>query len=297
MTLARNSEQVARVGELELAYETFGDPGDPAVLLIMGLGAQMIFWPEELCEALAQTGRFVIRFDNRDAGRSTILDLSPPNFLHVAAGEAEAPYLLQHMADDAVGLLDHLAIERAHVVGASMGGMVAQRVAIDHPERVLTLASIMSTTGDPEVGRTTPEAMEVLMTAPPTDRDGYIEGTVTARGVIGSKPADEVRTRDLAGRSFDRGYHPDGTARQLAAIAASPDRGPELRQLAVPTVVIHGADDPLIGVSGGEATAAAIPGSELVVIEGMGHDMPLWAIDRIAGALIGNFERAAATAG
>ncbi len=297
MTVARNPEQVARVGELELVYETFGDSGDPAVLLIMGLGAQMIFWPEELCEALAANGNYVIRFDNRDAGRSTVLDLSPPNFLQVAAGEAEAPYLLQHMADDAVGLLDQLGIERAHVVGASMGGMVAQRVAIDHPERVLSLASIMSTTGDPEVGRTTPEAMEVLMTAPPTDRDGYVEGTVTARGVIGSKPADEARTRDLAERSFDRGYHPDGTARQLAAIAASPDRAPELRELAVPTVVIHGADDPLIGVSGGEATAAAIPGSELVVIEGMGHDMPLWAIDRIAGALIGNFERAAATAG
>jgi pimeloyl-ACP methyl ester carboxylesterase len=297
MTVARNSEQFARVGELELAYETFGDPGDPAVLLIMGLGAQMIFWPEELCEALAASDNFVIRFDNRDAGRSTVLDASPPNFLLVAAGEAEAPYLLQHMADDAVGLLDQLGIECAHVVGASMGGMVAQRVAIDHPQRVLSLASIMSTTGDPEVGRTTPEAMEVLMTAPPTDRDGYIEGTVTARGVIGSKPADEARTRDLAERSYDRGYHPDGTARQLAAIAASPDRAPELRELAVPTVVIHGADDPLIGVSGGEATAAAIPGSQLVVIDGMGHDMPVWAIDRIAGALIGNFERAAATAG
>jgi pimeloyl-ACP methyl ester carboxylesterase len=296
MTVAKNREQFARVGEVELAYETFGRPGDPAVLLIMGLGSQMIFWPDELCEALAAAGNFVIRFDNRDAGRSTVLDLSPPDFRRVASGDAEAPYLLQHMADDAIGLLDHLGIERAHVVGASMGGMVAQRVAIDHPERVISLASIMSTTGDPEVGRPTPQAMEVLMTAPPTDRDGYIEGTVKARGVIGSKPADEARTRDLAQRAFDRGYHPDGTARQLAAIAASPDRTSDLRRVVAPTVVIHGSDDGLITLSGGEATAAAIPGSELVVIDGMGHDMPLWAIDRIAGALIDNFERATETA-
>ena len=290
--MAAAGERIARVGEIELAYETFGDPADSAVVLIMGLGSQMIFWPEELCDLLAATTRFVIRFDNRDAGRSTVLDLGPPNFLQVAAGEAEAPYLLQHMAEDAVGLLDDLGIERAHIVGASMGGMVAQRVAIDHPERVLSLASIMSTTGDPEVGRTTPEAMAVLMTRPPSDRDGYVESTVAARAVIGSQPPDEARTRDLAERAFDRGYHPDGTARQLAAIAASPDRTSELRRIEAPTVVIHGADDGLITVSGGEATAAAIPGSELLVLEGMGHDISPRFVDRIAAALSANFERA-----
>jgi pimeloyl-ACP methyl ester carboxylesterase len=290
--MAAAGERIARVGEIELAYETFGDPADSAVLLIMGLGSQMIFWPEELCEALAGRGHFVIRFDNRDAGRSTVLDHSPPDFRQVASGDAEAPYLLQHMAEDAVGLLDDLGIERAHIVGASMGGMVAQRLAIDHPGRVLSLASIMSTTGDPEVGRPTPEAMAVLMTRPPSDRDGYVESTVAARAVIGSQPPDEARTRDLAERAFDRGYHPDGTARQLAAIAASPDRTSELRRIEAPTVVIHGADDGLITVSGGEATAAAIPGSELLVLEGMGHDISPRFVDRIAAALSANFERA-----
>jgi pimeloyl-ACP methyl ester carboxylesterase len=284
--------RIAKLGEIELAYETFGDPTEPAVLLIMGLGAQMIFWPEELCEKLARAGYFVIRFDNRDAGRSTVLELEPPDLGRVAAGDAEAPYLLQHMADDAIGLLDHLGIERAHVVGASLGGMIAQRLAIDHPERVLTLASIMSTTGDRGVGHPTPEAMAVLMAAPPTDREGYLESTVAARAVIGSQPPDEARTRDLAERSFDRGYHPDGTARQFAAVMASPDRTPELNQITLPTVVIHGADDALIGVSGGEATAAAIPGSQLIVIDGMGHDLPPRFLDRIAGALTANFERA-----
>jgi pimeloyl-ACP methyl ester carboxylesterase len=292
MTVTQTGEQFATVGEIELAYETFGRPDDPPVLLIMGLGAQMIFWPDELCEKLAQAGYFVIRFDNRDTGRSTVLGHTPPDLRRVAAGDAEAPYLLQHMAADAVGLLDHLEIERAHVVGASLGGMIAQRVAIDHPERVLSLASIMSTTGDRGVGHPTPEAMAVLMTAPPTDRDGYVASTVAARAVIGSQPPDEARARDLAERSFDRGYHPDGTARQFAAIMASPDRAPELREIEAPTVVIHGADDALIGVSGGEATAAAIPGAELVVIDGMGHDLPPRFLDGIVAALTANFARA-----
>jgi pimeloyl-ACP methyl ester carboxylesterase len=297
MAIAQTREQFARVGEIELAYETFGERGDPAVLLIMGLGAQMIFWPSELCEALAEAGYFVIRFDNRDAGRSTVLDQHrPPDLRRVAAGDLETPYLLQHMAADAVGLLDALGIERAHIVGASLGGMIAQRVAIDDPGRVLSLASIMSTTGDPDVGRPTAEAMAVLMTRAPTDRDGYIRTTLEARAVIGSQPPDRERVLDLAERSFDRGYHPDGTARQFAAIIASPDRTPELRELSVPTVVIHGAEDALIGISGAEATAAAIPGAELIVIEGMGHDLPVWALERIAAALERNFERAAASA-
>ena len=298
MTTPSNSgERFVRVGDVELAYETFGRPGEPAVLLIMGLGSQLILWPEELCEALAAAGYFVIRFDNRDVGRSTILDAPPPDLQRVAAGEADAPYLLDQMAEDAVGLLDALGIERAHVVGASLGGMIAQRLAIDHPERVLTLASIMSTTGDREVGNPTPEAMTVLMTAPPLDRDGYLESTVRARGVIGSRPLDEDRTRDLAGRSFDRGYHPQGTARQFAAIIASPDRTPALRELRVPTLVLHGSEDPLIDPSGGRATAAAIPDAELIEIDGMGHDLPLWSLERLAEALTRNVERAGASAG
>ncbi len=293
MEIARTGEQFTKVGEIDLAYETFGDRADPAVLLIMGLGAQMIFWPDELCELLAADGNFVIRFDNRDAGRSTVLDgHEAPDLRRVVAGEAEAPYLLEQMAEDAVGLLDALGVDRAHVVGASLGGMIAQRVAIDHPDRVLSLASIMSSTGATDVGRPTPEAMAVLMTRAPTDRDGYVRGTVAARAVIGSQPPDVERTRDLAERAFDRGYHPEGTARQFAAIAASADRSGDLAGIDAPTVVVHGSDDPLITLSGGEATAAAIPGAELVVIEGMGHDLPPWALERVAGAILDNVERA-----
>jgi pimeloyl-ACP methyl ester carboxylesterase len=292
MATAGTGEQFARVGDVELAYETFGDPNDPGLLMVMGLGAQMIFWPEELCELLAAAGLRVIRFDNRDAGRSTVLaDLRPPDFRRVLAGELKAPYLLADMAADAVGLLDHLGIDRAHVAGASLGGMIAQRIAIDHADRVLTLASIMSTTGDPAVGRPTPAAMEVLMSRAPADRDAYVEATVAARGVIGSQPPDEARTRELVERAFDRGYHPDGTARQFAAIVASPDRTPELAGITAPTVVIHGAEDSLIDVSGGEATAAAIPGAELVVIDGMGHDLPPWALEPVAAALTRNVAR------
>ena len=295
MAIARTGEQFTPVGdgEVELAYESIGDPGDPAVLLVMGLGSQMIFWPDELCETLAAAGYHVIRFDNRDSGRSTVLEHhEPPPVPRVLAGELEAPYLLADMAADAVGLLDALGIERAHVVGASLGGMIAQRIAIDHPERVLSLASIMSTTGDTAVGRPTPEAMAVLMTRAPADREGYIRTTLEARAVIGSQPPDRDRILDLAQRAYERGYHPEGTARQFAAVVASPDRTPELRELDVPTTVIHGAADPLIGVSGGEATAAAIPDAELVVIENMGHDLPPWAVERIAAALLRNFERA-----
>ncbi|MDX6582390.1 MAG: hypothetical protein QOI10_1574 [Solirubrobacterales bacterium] len=292
MAVAITGEQFTSVGEVELAYQAFGDPADPAVLLIMGLGAQMIFWPEELCEALAVAGHYVIRFDNRDAGRSTVLgEHEPPDLRLVAAGDLEPPYLLEHMAADAVGLLDSLEIDRAHIVGASLGGMIAQKVAIDHPDRVLSLASVMSTTGDPDVGRPTPEAMAVLMTRAPTDRDGYVRTTIEARAVIGTQPPDEGRTRELAERAFDRGYHPDGTARQFAAVVASPDRTPDLGAIEAPAVVVHGSDDPLITPSGGEATAAAIPNAELVVIAGMGHDLPPAHWGRIAEALIVNFER------
>ncbi len=298
MAVAESAEQFARVGEVELAYETVGDPADPAVLLIMGLGAQLIYWPERLCELLAAAGHRVIRFDNRDCGRSTKLDgLGVPDIGAALRGAGvEPPYRLEDMAADSVGLLDELGIGRAHVVGASLGGMIAQRVAIDHPERVLSLASIMSTTGDRAVGRASPEASAVLMTRPATERAEYVTGFLAARRVIGSHGAlfDEEPIRELAERAYDRGFFPEGTARQLAAILASPDRTPELAGVTAPTVVIHGADDPLIGVSGGRATAAAIPGSELLVIEGMGHDLPRALLEQVAEALERNFARAAA---
>ncbi len=278
MAVVQSAEQFARVGEVELAYETIGDPADPAVLLIMGLGAQLIYWPERLCELLAGAGYHVIRFDNRDCGRSTKLDgLGIPDIGRLLGGDAvEVPYGLEDMAADSVGVLDELGIERAHLVGASLGGMIAQRVAIDSADRVLSLASIMSTTGDRAVGRASPAARAVLMARPASERAEYVAGFVDARRAIGSQGElfDEEAIRELAGRAYDRGFFPGGTARQLAAVLAAADRTPQLAGVRAPTVVIHGIDDPLIGVSGGRATAAAIPGCELVEIEGMGHDLP-----------------------
>lgn len=306
MSVVDLAERTAQVGEIELAYETFGDPSDPAMLLIMGVGAQMILWPEGLCERLAEGGqnqapqqrrgsatpRYVIRFDNRDVGHSSKLAVPPPPPSRVLKGEVtDVPYTLADMASDAVGLLDALGIEAAHIVGASMGGMIAQRVAIDHPERALSLASLMSTTGDRAVGRPTDAGLAALITRPPDDREGYVEAFVAARRVVGSPPVDEAAVRLLASRCFDRGYFPEGTARQMAAILASPDRTPELIRLELPTVAVHGSTDPLITLSGGQATAAAIPGAELVVIEGMGHDFPVWAWEKVAKAIEENAKR------
>jgi pimeloyl-ACP methyl ester carboxylesterase len=290
-----SGELTARIGALELAYETVGARADRPLLLIMGLAAQMILWPDGLCERLAARGFFVVRFDNRDCGRSTVLDhLGPPSLRAVLERRARPPYELSDMACDAAGLLDHLDISAAHVVGASLGGMIAQTLAIEHPERVLSLASMMSTSGDRRVGQPTAEALEVLMTRPPLDaREAYVESAAAARAVIGSPglARDEAWTREAAGRSFDRGIWPDGTLRQLAASIASRNRAERLRSVQAPTVVIHGSEDPLIDVSGGRATAAAIPDAELVVIEGMGHDLPPAAWDRIVDAIAANAGR------
>jgi pimeloyl-ACP methyl ester carboxylesterase len=297
MTAAGSGEQFARAGEIELAYEVFGDPGDPPVLMLMGLGSQMIHWPDGFCELLAGRGYRLIRFDNREAGRSTRLDGTPSRLAELMRGVKVAPpYLLADLAADSVGLLDALGVDRAHVVGASFGGMVAQQIAIDFPQRVLSLASIMSTTGDRSVGEASEAATQLLMTRPATEREAYIEGAVAGRKVLGSVEGlrDDDLVREVAARAFDRGLYPEGTGRQLAAILGSPDRTPSLRELDVPTVVIHGAIDPLIGVSGGRATAAAIPDAELLIIDGMGHDLPPGAWERIVDALTRNFDRAQA---
>jgi pimeloyl-ACP methyl ester carboxylesterase len=277
----------ASVNGIELEYDTFGDRSAPPLVLVMGLGAQMILWEDDFCRALADRGFFVVRFDNRDIGKSTQLDAAgvPNVFLAMQAALAgkpvESPYTLADMADDTVALMTALGIERAHVVGASMGGMIAQTVAMRHPQRLLSLTSIMSTTGDPTLPPATPEAMQALLTPPPTDREGNVARTVAAWKVIGSPgfPFDEPRMRALFELAFDRGYHPNGVARQLAAIMASGDRTASLRSVTVPTLVIHGDADPLIPVAGGRATAAAIPGATLLVIAGMGHDLPVgtWA--------------------
>jgi pimeloyl-ACP methyl ester carboxylesterase len=289
-------ERIAPANGIELAYEEFGDPADPTVLLVMGLGVQMLGWDAELCELLAGRRFRVVRFDNRDVGRSTKIEGGRrPDVMAAAMGDvSSASYTLDEMADDCAGLLDHLGAGAAHVVGVSQGGMIAQTFAIRHPGRVLSLVSIMSSTGGRAVGQPHPEALPTLLTRAPADREGFAESVVEVFRVIGSPgfDADEERLRERARASFDRGYHPEGTARQLVAILASGDRTEALGRLQVPTVVIHGTDDPLIDVSGGKATAAAIPGARLKLIEGMGHDLPRELWPRFVDLIAANASRA-----
>jgi pimeloyl-ACP methyl ester carboxylesterase len=280
---------------IELEYDTFGDPADPALLLIMGLGTQMTAWDPDFCAMLAARRRHVIRFDNRDIGLSTQFDRLPtPDLFAILAGDdGTTPYLMADLAADAAGLLDALGIARADIVGASMGGMIAQELAIKYPERVRSLCSMMSSTGDRSVGQPSPEALTALLSPPGADREQSVERGVAVLRVIGSKAheyavSDEWR-RERTGAAYDRAYRPEGAARQLAAIAASPDRTQALGSLTMPVLVIHGDQDRLIDVSGGRATAAAIPGAELIIYPGLGHDLPqaLWpafveAIDRNA---------------
>lgn len=268
---------------ITIEYDTFGNESDPPLLLIMGLGAQMIFWEERFCEELAGKGFHVIRFDNRDVGKSTHLEhLGVPD-----VGEAltaalsgqpvgNAPYTLSDMAKDTVGLMDALGIDEAHIVGASMGGMVAQTLAIEYPERVLSLTSIMSSTNDPNLPQAKPEAMGALLNPPPPDRDGFIEAMNEAFRIIGSPDytMDEKEFRERLGRAFDRGYDPGGVARQLVAILASGSRKEKLADVRIPSAVVHGTSDPLVPVEAGKDTAESIPGAELVLVEGMGHDLP-----------------------
>ena len=286
-------ERFANVGELEICYQTFGRPSDPPLLLIAGLGAQMILWEDEFCAALAERGLWVVRYDNRDVGKSTQIDWKPPADAGAAIaerkrGDRAAPYLLEDMAADAVGLMDALGIARAHVVGASMGGMIAQEVAIRWPERVRSLTSIMSTTGDPRLPPPTPEVMRVFTNPPPKTAEEYVEANVAAwlifRGA--SYPEDEKRDRTRAIRAAKRGFNPEGGQRQMLAVYASGSRKKTLPGVTAPTLVIHGADDPLLPLAAGEDTAATIPGAKLVVLPRMGHALPLavWprVIDEIA---------------
>jgi len=289
-------ESTCRVGDLEIAYETFGDPADPALLLVMGLATQMIAWHDDFCAALAARGFHVIRFDNRDVGRSTALRHLPVPTLRqlVLRSRKAAGYTLADMAGDAVGLLDGLGIDRAHVAGASMGGMIAQTIAIEHPDRVLSLASIMSNTGARRSGQPQLATYRVLVGRPPQERDAFVEHVLRVYAVIGSPgfDRDEPDLRRMAGLSYDRGRNPAGSGRQLAAIIASGNRTRRLQALAVPTVVIHGTADRLVNPTGGRATAMAIPGARLVEIEGMGHDLPRGTWPRIVEAIADNAARA-----
>ena len=282
---------------VELEYETVGDPAGRPLLLVQGLGAQLISVEDGLCQELASRGFLVIRYDNRDAGLSTWFDdARPVNLAAIWGGDhSSLAYTVEDMADDAAAVLDAAGVPAAHVAGISLGGMIAQLLATRHPARVRSLASIMSTTGDRAVGRPTGEAASVLVSSMPSDRDGFIERTVANAEAVGSGtafPFDAEAVRQGAARSFDRAYHPKGTGRQFAAILAAGDRAAALGQIRVPTVVVHGEQDQIIGVSGGEATAAAIPGARLLRVPGLGHELPpgFWPV--LADALVEVADRA-----
>ena len=293
------AEQFCDVGAVRLCYETFGAPEDPTVLLIMGLGTQMLAWHEDFCAELAGRGFQVVRFDNRDVGRSSRAHGPPPTPGQILRRDRTAAvYSLEDMAGDAVGLLDCLGVERAHVVGASMGGMIAQSLAARHPDRVLSLTSIMSHTGGRWAGRPAFSVLPIFLRAAPRERDAWIEHMVVMWDRIGSpgfaRDRDELRA--YLGRAYDRGHDAAGTGRQLAAVLAAPDRARELRRIDVPTLVIHGGADKLVNPSGGRRTARAIPGARLMTIPGMGHDLPRGAWSQIIDGIVETARRAAAPA-
>jgi pimeloyl-ACP methyl ester carboxylesterase len=283
---------------LELEYDVTGDAGAPPLVLVMGFAQQLIAWDPTFCAKIADRGFRVVRFDNRDVGLSTKLSkLGAPEFMRVMMGDATAaPYGIEAMADDLAGLLTALDVRAAHIVGASMGGFIVQEAAIRHPDRVLSVASIMSTTGNRAAAQSKPEALAMLMMPPPTDRAGMLDRAVRLWRVLGSPgfPFDQERILARAGAAWDRSHDADGVARQAAAVFTQRDRTADLAKLRVPTVVIHGAEDPLISVSGGEATANVIPGAKLVVVPGMGHDLPEGAWDTIVDAIVDNARRAVA---
>ncbi len=281
---------------VEICYETFGDPTNPTVLLVMGLGMQMIAWHDAFCRIVAEAGYHVVRYDNRDVGFSTHFDelaVEEKEFKKKLAwafvgGRIRPPYSLDELAGDAIYLLDAIGVRSAHVVGVSMGGMIAQLFAINHPTRVKSLTSIMSTTGDSDVGRPTLRAMKILARNRPATRDEAIRGSIEAFRVLSAGHFDEATTRLASEREIDRMNYPEGTSRQLLAVVAAPSRTVRLRRVGVPTIVIHGEADPLINVSGAVRTAAAIPRSKLIVIEGMGHFLAPSDWPEVIGAILGN---------
>jgi len=280
---------------IEIEYDTFGDLSSPPLLLIAGTRAQLISWPDPLCDQLAKQGLYVIRYDNRDVGLSSKIDYAAaPNMLEVLASrergeDAKIPYTLDDMAEDAIGLLDALNFEKAHVFGISIGGMIGQIMAIRYPSRVSTLISMMCGTAGASIGAVKPEVASIGMIPPPEDRDGYVEHNVRFFHVLaGSKiPLDDQLTRQVAQQSYDRCYYPEGWARQQIAVLTAWDRTQALKSVTVPTLVILGSEDPVIPVEDGRAVAEAVPGAELLIIEGLGHGLqfpevwPIW-VDAVA---------------
>ncbi|GAY07633.1 alpha/beta fold hydrolase [Pseudonocardia sp. N23] len=287
---------MVRANGIDLCYETLGDPADPALLLVMGHGMQLDAWDRAFCELFVERGHFLIRFDNRDVGLSTKL-VGVPDIDAARRGDrGAAVYGLEDMADDAVGLLDALGVGRAHVLGASMGGMIAQVLAIRHPGRVSSLCSIMSTTGDRAVGAARPDVLVAIRSGAARTRAEIVEAQVETARVLagGGFPFDADTVRSRAAHAYDRCHHPEGKLRQQAAILTAADRTPALRRLRLPAVVVHGADDPLVGVDGGVATASAIPDARLVLVPGLGHELPVGVHATVVEEFATNARRATA---
>ena len=293
-----------KANNLTIEFETFGEPDAKPLLLVMGLGAQMIAWDENFCQQLADAGHFVIRYDNRDTGLSTYFDdHGVPDFKELAVelmtkGSVEVPYTLDDMAMDGISLLDELGIEQAHICGASLGGMIVQAMAINHGNRILSMTSIMSTTGNPDLPPAHPEAMEALTSERADDPQHAMNRAVEVSKIIGSTgfERDEERIRTKALKSYERAYYPDGVTRQMAAVMAHGDRRPGLNQLKLPCLVIHGDIDPLVPVTGAHDTHQNVPGAKLMIIEGMGHDMPKGAWHQIVEGITSLTHQANATA-
>jgi pimeloyl-ACP methyl ester carboxylesterase len=296
----RSGEQFASLPSgIDICYETFGDADDPAILLVMGLGGPMGWWSDDFCQRLAARGYLVVRYDNRDTGRSTKLRQHPVSKVDVVrafAGLATAPYGIGDLADDAFGLLDHLGIERVHLVGVSMGGMIVQTMAIADPERALSMTSIMSTTGSRRVGWQHPRVIPALLASAGRTRDSYVARSLRTSLVIGSPafPGDEAMARERAYETYDRGWSASGVARHMLAVLTQPDRTKALAELDLPVTVIHGLNDPLVHRSGGRAVANAVPGAEHIEIAGMAHDLPVQLYDTYVDAIVRTAERALA---
>ncbi len=284
-----------KINNIEIEYETIGDPTSKPLLLIAGLGSQLLAWSDEICENLADRGFFVIRFDNRDIGLSTKFeDAGLPNFMEIntayTRGELpKVPYNLEDMADDAIGVLDALNIDKAHICGASMGGMIAQVIAYKHPSRVRSLTIIMSTTGNPTLPQAKPEIMAQFFAPVPSERETYIEEMVKRDSLIqGTFAYDEDQGRDYRTKEYDRSYYPEGIARQLAAMAVPGNIKPKISAIQAPTLVIHGREDPFNSIEAGKEIASTIPGAELLILDGMGHSFPREIMPRIINALVMN---------
>jgi pimeloyl-ACP methyl ester carboxylesterase len=271
-----------RANEIQLEYDTIGNRACPPLLLIMGLGGQLIHWDDDFCRQLADRGLYIVRFDNRDTGLSTrfesagLPDMAELLDARLQGRSIRAPYTLDDMADDAAKLLEALDIKKAHICGSSMGGMIAQTLALRHPQRLLTLTSIYSTTGSPDLPQPQPAAMEALLTPQPAERQAYIDfNVITMQAIAGSGfPFDEQFIRSISARAYDRAFYPPGVGRQMMAVMVQEDRTAALGSVTVPTLVIHGTADPLVPAAHGQATAEAIPGAQLLLVEGMGHDLP-----------------------